>query len=100
MNKIKINLDNIAPKLQNAGATNLPEKSYKKMLKQPNFFHSQLSTLPKDAPAKVYLPTSLGSSFVISSGTPTRSLTFYAFFSHQNRKPSLNNEGWQQISMP
>ena len=37
------------------------------MLRQPNFFHSQPSTLPKDAPAKFYLSTTFGLSFMISS---------------------------------
>ena len=51
------------------------------MLKQPNFFHSQPSALPKDAPgeapAHFHLSMSLGFSF-ISSVTPTRS-SIYAY---------------------
>ena len=42
-----------------------------KMLKQPNFFYSQPSTLPKDAPAKFYLSTTFGLSYIISSVAPT-----------------------------
>ena len=49
------------------------------MLQQSNFFHSQLSTLSKDAPAKFYLSTTFGLSFMISSVAPTRSLTFYTY---------------------
>ena len=37
------------------------------MLKQPNLFHSQPSTLPKKALAKFYLSTIFGLSFMISS---------------------------------
>ena len=49
------------------------------MLKQPNFFYSQPSTLSKDAPAKVYLSTAFGLSFMISSVARTQSSTFYAY---------------------
>ena len=48
------------------------------MLKQPNFFYSQPFTLPKEAPAKFYLSTTFGLSFMISSVAPTQSSTFYA----------------------
>ena len=48
------------------------------MLKQPNFFYSQPSTLLKDAPAKFYLSTSFGLSFMTSFVALTRSLTSYA----------------------
>ena len=44
------------------------------MLKQPNFFHSQPSTL-----AKFYLSATFGLSFMISSAASTRSSTFYAY---------------------
>ena len=49
------------------------------MLKQPNFFHSQPSTLPKDPPTKFYLSTTFGLSFMISSVCPTQSSTSYAY---------------------
>ena len=49
------------------------------MLKQQNFFYGQPSTLSKDTPAKFYLPTTFGLSFMVSSGAPTRSLIFYAY---------------------
>ena len=49
------------------------------MLKQPNFFYSQPSTLPKDAPAKFKLSTTFDLSFMISSVAPTRLSTFYAY---------------------
>ena len=48
------------------------------MLKQPKFFYSQPSTLSKDSPAKFYLSTTFGLSFMISSVARTRSSTFYA----------------------
>ena len=44
------------------------------MLKQPNFFYRQPSTL-----AKFYLSTTFRFSFMTSSGAPTRSSTFYAY---------------------
>ena len=49
------------------------------MLKQPNFFHSQPSTLPKKALEKFYLSETYGLSFMISSVAPTRSSTFDAY---------------------
>ena len=49
------------------------------MLKQPNFFYSQPSTLPKEALAKFYLSMTFGLSFMISSVAPTRWLTSYAY---------------------
>ena len=50
------------------------------MLKQPNFFYSQPSTLPKDAPAK-FLPfyKTFGLGFMISSIAPSRLSTSYAY---------------------
>ena len=64
-------MNNIAPKLQNAGYIKLASKSYKKMPKQPNFFHSQpKSTLSKDSPAKFYLSATFGLSCSVA---PTRS---------------------------
>ena len=42
-----------------------------KMLKQPNFFYSQPSTLPKDASAKFYYSATFGLSFMISSVAST-----------------------------
>ena len=49
------------------------------MLKQPNFFHTQPSTLPEEARAKFYLSTTFGLSFMITSIAPTRSSTSYAY---------------------
>ena len=37
------------------------------MLKQPNFFYSQPSTLPKEALAKFYLNSTFGLSFMLRS---------------------------------
>ena len=50
------------------------------MLKQPNFFHSQPSTLLKEALAKFYLSTTFGLSFMIRSIAPTRQSTFHPYF--------------------
>ena len=72
-------MNNIAPKLQKCWTQKITFKIISKMLNQPNFFHSQLSTLPKDAPAKLYLSATFGLSFMISSVAPTRSSTFYAY---------------------
>ena len=49
------------------------------MVKQPNFFYSQLSTLPKEAPARFYPSMTFGLSFMISSVAPTLSSTSYAY---------------------
>ena len=49
------------------------------LLKQPNCFYSQPSTLPKDALAKFYVSVTFGLSFVISSVAPTGLSTFYAY---------------------
>ena len=58
-------MNNIIPELQ-------------KCWTQKNYY-SQPSTLPKEALAKSYFSTSFGLSFMISSVTPTRSPTFYAY---------------------
>ena len=49
------------------------------MIKQPNFFHSQPSTLPKEALAKFYLSMTSGLSFMIRSVAFTRSSTSYEY---------------------
>ena len=49
------------------------------MLMQPSFFYGKPSILPKQALAKFYLSTTFGLSFILSSVTPTRSLTSYAY---------------------
>ena len=49
------------------------------MLKQPDFFYSQPSTLPKEVLATFYLSTTFGLSFMISSVAPTRRSSFYAY---------------------
>ena len=46
---------------------NCLQNHVKNAIKQPNFFYSQLSTLPKEALAKFYLSTTLGLSFMTSS---------------------------------
>ena len=61
-------MKNIAPKLQKCWTHKIVFKIIEKMLKQPNFFHSQSSTctLPKEALAIIY---------------------FLQLFNHQNRQP-------------
>ena len=60
------------------------------MLKQPNFFHSQPSTLSKEALAKSYLSTAFGLRFMIDSAAPTRSTSSYVY-NHQIGKPNLKH---------
>ena len=73
-------MNNIAPKTAKMLDTkNIALNIISKMLKQPNFFYSQPSTLPKDAPAKFYFSTTFGLSFMISSAAPARSSTFHAY---------------------
>ena len=74
----RFTMTNIAPKLQKCWTHNIFFTIISKMLKQPNFFCSQPSALSKEAPAKFYLPTTFGLSFMIRSVAPTRSSTFYA----------------------
>ena len=57
------------------------------MLKQPNLFNSQPSTLPKEALAKFYNFTTFGLTSMIRSVAPTRSSTFYAYLITKNWKP-------------
>ena len=49
------------------------------MLKQPNVFYSQPSTVQKEALAMFYISTPFIFSFMVSSTPPTRSLTSYAY---------------------
>ena len=72
-------MNNIASKLQKCWTHKMAFNIISKMLKQPNFFHSQPSTLPQDAFAKFYDSASFGLSFIVSSVGPTRSPTFYAY---------------------
>ena len=72
-------MNNIARKLQKCWTHKIAFKIISKMLKQPNFFYSQPSTLPEEALAKFYHSTIFGLSSVIRSVVLTRSLTFYAY---------------------
>ena len=67
-------MNNIAPKLQKCWTQEIASKIISKMLKQVNFFHSQLSTLPKEALAKFYLSTTFGLSFMVLQPLPDRRL--------------------------
>ena len=49
------------------------------MLKQPSFCYSQPPTLLKEALANVFLSTTLGLSFMVTSVAATRSSTSYAY---------------------
>ena len=64
-------MTNIAPKLQKCWAQKIAFKIISKMLKQPDFFYSEPSTLPKEALAKFYLSTTFGLRFMVSSVVPT-----------------------------
>ena len=72
-------MNNIASKLQKCWKHKIAFKIISKMRKQPNSFHSQPSTRPKEALAKFYLSTAFGLSFIISSVAPSRSSTSYAY---------------------
>ena len=74
----RFTMNNIAPKLQHCWTHKIAFNIIPKMLKQPNFFYSQPSTLPKDTPAKFYLSTTFDFSFMISFVALTRSSTSYA----------------------
>ena len=75
----RFTMNNIAPKLQKCWTHKIAFKIISKMLKQPNFFYSQPSTLSKDAPARFYLSTTFDLSFMTSSVSPTRSSTSYTY---------------------
>ena len=58
--------------------------------KETKFFYSQPSTLPKETPAKFYLSTTFGSSFMISAIAPIRSSTSYAYLMIKIGNGNLN----------
>ena len=62
------------------------------MLKQPNLFHSQPSTFPKETLANFYIRTTFGLSFMIRSIAPTRSSTFCAYLITKIGKRNLKPE--------
>ena len=72
-------MNNIAPKLQKCWTYKIVFKIISNVLRQPNFFCSQPSTLPNEALAKFYLSATFGSSSIISSVAPTRSSTSYTY---------------------
>ena len=83
-------MNNIAPKLQKCWTHKIAFKIISKMLKQPNFFYSQPSTLSKEALEKFYLSTTSGLSFMISSLASSRSLTSYAYLVTKIGNHNLN----------
>ena len=72
-------MNKIAPKLQKCWTQKFAFRIISKMPKQPDFFYSQPSTLPKEALAKLYLSTTFSLSFMISSVAPTWWSTSYAY---------------------
>ena len=67
------------------------QKLCKKMLRHPDFFHSEPSVLSKDAPAKFHLSVTFGLSFMISSVASTCSPTFYKYLITKIRIHSLKS---------
>ena len=82
-------MNNIAPKLQKCWTPKIAFKIILKILKQPNFFHSQPSALPEEALAKFYLSATFDLSFMRSSVAPTRSSIFYAYLVTKIRNRNL-----------
>ena len=80
-------MNNIAPKLQKCWSHKIAFRISSKMLKQPNFFHSQPSTLPKEALTKFYLSTTFAFKFYDKSCSPYPIVNFLRIFNHQNRVP-------------
>ena len=97
----RFKMNNIAPKLQKCRKHKIAFEVISETLKQPNFFYSQPSTLPKDAPAKFYLSTTFGSSFMVSSAAPTRLSTFYPYLitwiGNRNLKFARLTAGWKTL---
>ena len=60
----RFSMNNIAPKPQECWTHKIAFKIISKMRNQPNFFHSQPFTLPKEA--QFYLSKTFGPSFMIS----------------------------------
>ena len=85
-------MNSITQKLQKCCTHKIAIKIVSKMLKQPNLFHSQPATRPKDAPVKFYIFTAFGSSFMITSVAPTRSSTFYAYLITKTGNCNLNKD--------
>ena len=82
---------NIAPKLQKCWTHKYCLQYYIKILRHPNFFHSEPSVLSKDAPAKFHLSATFILSFVINSVAPTCSSTFYAYLITKIRNHNLKS---------
>ena len=70
-----LTMNNITLKLQKLWTHKFTFKIMSKMLQQPNFFHSQRSTLQEDAPAKFFISMTFG----VCSVARTRSSIFYAY---------------------
>ena len=84
-------MNSFGPKLQKCSTHNIAFNVISKMLKQPNFFYSQPSTLPKDTLAKFYLSTTFDLSFMITSVASTRSSTFYTYLITRIGNHNLNH---------
>ena len=77
-------MNSIAPKLQKCWTHKIAFKIIPNMLKQPNFFHNQPSTLPEDTPEKFYLSMTFGFKFYDKLCSPYPTVNI---FYHQNWKP-------------
>ena len=75
----RFTINNITSKLLKCWTQKIAFRIIPKMLEQPNFVNSQLSSLPKDAPEKFYLSTASGLSFMISSVAPTQLSTSFTY---------------------
>ena len=74
-------MNNIAPKLRKRWTHKIVFSIISKMLKEPNYFYSLPSTLPKDAPTKFY-------NFLFKFYDKFYPIIdFLRIFNHQNRKP-------------
>ena len=93
-------MNNIAPKLQKCWTHIIPFRIISKNAKTTKFLYCQPSRLPKDAPAKFYLSTTFGLSFMIRSVAPTRSSTFYAYLITKIRNHNLSFKKSQETNPP
>ena len=83
-------MNNITPKLQKCWTHKIASNIMSESNQISFTVYSQPSTLPKDAPAKFYLSTTFGLSFMISSVAPNQSSTFYAYLITKIGNRNLN----------
>ena len=85
-------MNNIAPKLKRWWTQKIVFNVILKMIKQPNFFYSQPSTLPEDSHEKFYLSSAFDLFFRISFVAPTRLSTFYTYLISKIGNRNLDKE--------